>query len=126
MKTTGVLQSHIILFLLIFNSVLLAFPDGKLVKNLGQWDSNILYVGFKSNYNLIIDKNSLSFDYFQFESLPDKKIKRGNLVKFILSNANISASTDFGKSEWHINYFHSNDPQKWIKGVLGVENGSTP
>jgi hypothetical protein len=121
MKATGVSQSFITLLFLLFNSVLLAFPDGKLVKNLGQWDSNILYVAFKSNYNLIIDKNGLSFDYFQFESLPDKKVKRGNLVKFILSNANIGSSTEFDKSEWRVNYFHSNDPKKWIKGVFGVK-----
>lgn len=115
------LRSLIILFFLLFNSVLLAFPDGSLVKNLGQWNSDILYVAFKSNYNLIIDKNGLSFDYFQFESLSEKKIKRGNLVKFTLNSANIISRTEFGKSNWHINYFHGNDPQKWVRGVFGVE-----
>lgn len=122
MKTTKIPQSFIISLLLLFSSALLAFPNGSLVKNLGQWNSDILYVAFRSNHNLIIDKNGLAFDYFQFESLSDKKIKRGNLVKFILSNSNINTSTEFGKPDWQINYFHGNDPNKWVRGVYGVEN----
>ncbi len=122
MKVKIVFQIWVVPLFLLIATNLFPFPNGSLVKNLGQWQNEILYVSFKSNYNLIIDKSGLSFDYFQFESLSEKKIKRGDLVKFMLSNANIQSGIEFGKSDWRANYFYGNNPQKWIKGVYSVEN----
>lgn len=99
-----------------------SFYGNYFVKNFGQWDSDILYVATKSNYNFIITQDALMCDYFYVSQSGNNRIKNGHLIKINFDNANkFDYSTELKRSSWYLNYFIGNDPARWKTNVYGVE-----
>lgn len=99
-----------------------SFYGNYFVKNFGQWDSDILYVATKSNYNFIITQDALMCDYFHISQSENNRIKSGHLVKINFDNANkFNYSVELKRSSWYLNYFIGKDPARWKTNVYGVE-----
>lgn len=96
-------------------------PTGFFVKNYGQWNPNIKFVAFYNNYIFSITNNGFIFDYYKVQTNEEGYTKLGEVVHFEIENGNFKNIIEEGFSDWHLNFFYSNEPSRWEKHVYGVK-----
>lgn len=99
-----------------------SFYGNYFIKNFGQWNSDVLYVATKPNYNFIVTQDALMCDYFQISQNGNNIRKEGHLIRINFENSDkFSNSSDLKRSSWRLNYFIGDDPTRWKTDVYGVE-----
>jgi hypothetical protein len=99
-----------------------SFYGNYFIKNFGQWDSKVLYVASKPNYNFIVTQDALMCDYFEISQNGNNRRKNGQVVKINFENAGILGSrVELGRSSWRLNYLIGNNPSRWKTDVYGIE-----
>lgn len=102
--------------------------DNTFIKNEGQWDKDILFVGFSKGITLILKKDGLYIDAYQKEKINDEDyIKKGNLIKYNFLNSNMKEGINSiieGKSisQHKTNFIYGKDQSKWQYGVKHYRN----
>ncbi len=122
MKKVFIINSIALVMFLFVCGNMFSFWNDYFIKNLGQWDSNILYVATMPDYNFVVTRDAMLCDYFRISQSGNNTTKEGHLVRINIENSNhFNHSTDLRRSLWRLNYFIGNDPSRWKTNVYGVE-----
>lgn len=115
------LSIPVLIFFVAFGNTY-SFYGNYFIKNFGQWNSNVLYVATKPNYNFVVTQNALMCDYFQISQIGSNTKKNGHLIKINFDNSyTLNNSIELKRSSWYLNYFIGNDITRWKANVYGVE-----
>ncbi|MEA3495774.1 MAG: PKD domain-containing protein [Bacteroidota bacterium] len=102
------------------------FQSGiKFLENKGQWKQNVLFKANIPDGFLFIEKNILTYYFYDGEALSEYKhhpckevLMKYHVIKIELLNSNKNISIEKkGKSPEYYNFFLGNDKSKWASGV---------
>ncbi len=103
----------LIIFFFAFSNL---FSNNLFIKNIGQYDSNILYYSQLNDINIFIKIDGIYFDFYQLESKSDSYLKKGHLVKMDFIDG--KSFQQFNEEKiGEVNYFLGNDKSKWKTNV---------
>lgn len=86
------------------------------IKNIGQYQSDILYYSQLNDINIFIKSDGVYFDFYQTNHSDSKITKTGHLIKMDFVDGELLKSFE-GEKKGEVNYFIGNDKTKWVKNA---------